>query len=111
MKETIDQGSAFEAMVEDLSDQVMSLEDACVSLQSTIREMEEAAEIAAELEEVQAEEVKALMMDLEGRDSIVRNLEEAIKIVADWTSRKGTAAELFIAFWDKNEELGYGHQD
>ena len=30
---------------------------------------------------------------------------------AEWTSRKGSPAELFIAFWDKNEELGYGHQD
>ena len=80
LKETVDQGSAFETMVEDLSDQVMALEDECVALQSTIREMEEAAEIAAELEEVQAEEVKSLMMDLEGRDSIVRNLEEAIKM-------------------------------
>ena len=38
-------------------------------------------------------------------------LEEAIKIVAEWTSRKGTPAELFMSFWDKNEELGYGHQD
>lgn len=80
LKETVDQGSAFETMVEDLSDQVMALEDECVALQSTIREMEEAAEITAELEEVQAEEVKSLMMDLEGRDSIVRNLEEAIKM-------------------------------
>ena len=80
LKETVDQGSAFETMVEDLSDQVMALEDTCVVLQSTIREMEEAADIAAELEEVQAEEVKSLMIDLEGRDSIVRNLEEAIKM-------------------------------
>ncbi|WP_417941788.1 hypothetical protein [Flavobacterium sp. RS13.1] len=47
----------------------------------------------------------------DGRMAYVEDLEEAIKIVADWTSRKGTAAELFIAFWDKNEELGYGHQD
>ena len=80
LKETVDQGSAFETMVEDLSDRVMDLEDENVALQSTIREMEEAADIAAELEEVQAEEVKSLMMDLEGRDSIVRNLEEAIKM-------------------------------
>ena len=41
----------------------------------------------------------------------LEDLEEAIKIVAEGTSRKGTSAELFIAFWDKNEELGYGHQD
>jgi dynactin 1 len=80
LKENVDQGSAFESMVEDLSDRVMELEDFTVALQSTIRELEDAADITTELEEVQAEEVKALMMDLEGRDSIVRNLEEAIKM-------------------------------
>mmetsp|Transcript_14757 Transcript_14757/g.16904 ORF Transcript_14757/g.16904 Transcript_14757/m.16904 type:complete len:1371 (-) Transcript_14757:129-4241(-) len=80
LKETVDQCSAFESMVEDLSDRVMMLEDDNISLQSTLREMEDAADIAAELEEVQADEVKALMLDLEGRDTIVRNLEDAIKM-------------------------------
>lgn len=47
----------------------------------------------------------------DGRMAYIEDLEEAIKIVADWTSRKGTPAELYMAFWDKNEELGYGHQD
>jgi len=47
----------------------------------------------------------------DGRMAYIEDLEEAIKIVADWTSKKGTSAELFMAFWDKNEELGYGHQD
>lgn len=47
----------------------------------------------------------------DGRMAYLEDLEEAIKIVAEWTGRKGTSAELFIAFWDKNEELGYGHQD
>lgn len=47
----------------------------------------------------------------DGRMAYVEDLEEAIKIVAEWTSRKGTPAELFMSFWDKNEELGYGHQD
>ncbi|SHN13679.1 hypothetical protein [Flavobacterium xinjiangense] len=47
----------------------------------------------------------------DGRMAYLQDLEEAIKIVAEWTSRKGTSAELFISFWDKNEELGYGHQD
>ena len=47
----------------------------------------------------------------DGRMAYLEDLEEAIKIVAEWTSRKGTPAELFIAFWDKNEELGYEHQD
>jgi hypothetical protein len=47
----------------------------------------------------------------DGRMAYLDDLEEAIKIVADWTSQKGTPAELFMLFWDKNEELGYGHQD
>ena len=47
----------------------------------------------------------------DGRMAYTEDLEEAIKIVAEWTSRKGTLAELFMSFWDKNEELGYGHQD
>ena len=47
----------------------------------------------------------------DSRMAYTEDLEEAIKIVAEWTSRKGTPAELFMAFWDKNEELGYGHQD
>ena len=47
----------------------------------------------------------------DGRMAYTEDLEEAIKIVAEWTSRKRTPAELFMSFWDKNEELGYGHQD
>lgn len=47
----------------------------------------------------------------DGRMAYLDDLEKAIKIVADWTSKKGSPAELFMAFWDKNEELGYGHQD
>lgn len=47
----------------------------------------------------------------DGRMAYLDDLEQAIKIVANWTSNKGTPAELFMAFWDKNEELGYGHQD
>lgn len=47
----------------------------------------------------------------DGRMAYVEDLTEAINIVADWMSSKGTSAELFMAFWDKNEELGYGHQD
>lgn len=47
----------------------------------------------------------------DGRMAYLDDLEEAIKIVAEWTSKNGTPAELFMSFWDKNEELGYGHQD
>ncbi len=47
----------------------------------------------------------------DGRMAYIEDLEEAIRIVANWTTKKGTSAELFMSFWDKNEELGYGHQD
>ena len=47
----------------------------------------------------------------DGRMAYMDDLEIAIKIGADWTSKKGTSAELFMLFWDKNEELNYGHQD
>ena len=47
----------------------------------------------------------------DGRMAYLEDLELAIKIVAMWTSKKGTPTELFMSFWDKNEELGYGHQD
>ena len=76
----VEQGSAYEVMVEDLSDRVLSLEEELVACQQTIREMEEAADITAEMEEVQTEELKALNRDLEDRETIIRNLEEAIKM-------------------------------
>lgn len=47
----------------------------------------------------------------DGRMAYLEDLEIAIKIVAEWTGKKGTSAELYMLFWDKNEELGYGHQD
>ena len=47
----------------------------------------------------------------DGRMAYTDDLEIAIKIVANWASKKGTSAELFMLFWDKNEELNYGHQD
>ena len=47
----------------------------------------------------------------DGRMAYVEDLEIAIQIVADWISKKGSPSELFMAFWDKNEELEYGHQE
>lgn len=47
----------------------------------------------------------------DGRMAYSEDIETAIKIAADWISKKGSPAELFMDFWDKNEELGYGHQD
>lgn len=62
------------------SDKVWNLEEENANLERTLREMEEAAEIAAEMEEVQADELKIMMRDLEGRDALVKNLEEAIRM-------------------------------
>eukprot|EP00566_Odontella_aurita_P003324 CAMPEP_0113548030 /NCGR_PEP_ID=MMETSP0015_2-20120614/12676_1 /TAXON_ID=2838 /ORGANISM="Odontella" /LENGTH=1474 /DNA_ID=CAMNT_0000448633 /DNA_START=17 /DNA_END=4441 /DNA_ORIENTATION=- /assembly_acc=CAM_ASM_000160 len=80
LKEMVDQNAAYEGMVEDLSDRVMGLEDDNAALRATAREMEEAADVAAEMEEVQAEESRQLLRDLEARDAALRNLEEAIKM-------------------------------
>jgi predicted nucleic acid-binding Zn-ribbon protein len=80
LKDMVEQGSAFEQMVEDLSDRLLSMEEDNIALRTVVREMEEAAELTAEMEEVQADELKALSRDLEGRDTIIHNLEEAIKM-------------------------------
>jgi dynactin 1 len=80
LKDMVEQGAAFEGMVEDLSDRILALEEDNGLLRSTVCEMEEAAELTEEMEEVQAEEMKALAVDLEGRDTMIRNLEEAIKM-------------------------------
>ena len=47
----------------------------------------------------------------DGRMAFQDDLEIAIEIIANWITKKGTPAELFMSFWDKNEQLGYGHQD
>lgn len=47
----------------------------------------------------------------DGRMAYLEDLEIAIQIVADWTRKKGSSTDLYMAFWDKNEELGYGHQN
>ena len=47
----------------------------------------------------------------DGRMAYLEDLELAIQIVADWITQKGSYYDLYQAFWDKNEELGYGHQE
>ena len=47
----------------------------------------------------------------DGRMAYLEDFESAIVIVAEWITKIGSPADLFMAFWDKNEELGYGHQD
>ncbi|KAL7536452.1 hypothetical protein ACHAXR_008842 [Thalassiosira sp. AJA248-18] len=80
LKDIIDQTSSLEETIETLSDKVWHLEEENANLERTIREFEESAEIAAEMEEVQADELKMVLRDLEGRDALVKNLEEAIRM-------------------------------
>lgn len=47
----------------------------------------------------------------DGRMAYVEDLEEAIRIVAEWITTKGSYYDLYRAFWNKNEELSYGHQE
>jgi len=47
----------------------------------------------------------------DGRMAYIEDLELAIIIVAGWITNKGSYYDLYRAFWDKNEELKYGHQD
>ncbi|TNJ34017.1 hypothetical protein [Prosthecochloris vibrioformis] len=47
----------------------------------------------------------------DGRMARLDDLEMAIQIVALWISKKGSYWDLYKAFWNKNEELGYGHQN
>lgn len=37
-------------------------------------------------------------------------MEIVFDIVFDWAKSKGTMIELYKALWNKNEELGFGHQ-
>lgn len=80
LKEMVDQGAAFEQMVEQMSERVIAVEENNLALQGMIRELEDASELSAEMEETQAEEIKALILDLQSRDTVVANLEEAIKM-------------------------------
>ena len=80
LKDIVDQGSAFEEMVEDLSERVLQVEDHNIGMQLTIRDLEEGGELSAEMEEAQAEEIKILMMELQNRETVVLNLEHAIKM-------------------------------
>lgn len=47
----------------------------------------------------------------DGRMAHLDDLEMAIQIVALWISKKGSYWDLYKAFWNKNEEMGYGHQN
>ena len=56
-KDAVDQTGFLEETIETLSDKVWNLEWTNAKLERTIRELEESAEIAAEMEEVQTEDL------------------------------------------------------
>lgn len=80
LKDMVDQGAAFEEMVEQMSERVIAVEENNINLQKIIQELEEASELSAEMEEAQAEEIKSLLLDLQSRDATIANFEEAIKM-------------------------------
>ncbi|KAL7481026.1 hypothetical protein ACHAW6_006708, partial [Cyclotella cf. meneghiniana] len=80
LKDMVDQTTSLEETIETLSDKVWALEQRNADLERTIRELEESAEIAAEMEEVQSDELKMVVRDLEGKNALIRNLEEAIRM-------------------------------
>ena len=73
LKDIIDETTSLEETIETLSDKVWNLEETNANLERTIRirDMEESAEIAAEMEEVLSDELKMATKDLEGRDALL----------------------------------------
>jgi len=110
LKDMLDQASAFEGMVEELSDRVLALEEDNIGLQTTVRELEEAAELTAEMEEVQAEEIKEITLDLEGRDAIIRNLEQAIKMYVALLDAPNSTNNHFQSKASRRGFSGHGWQ-
>jgi len=47
----------------------------------------------------------------DGRMAYLEDIEVAIEVVMNWISSKGSYQDLYMLFWDKNEEMNYGHQD
>lgn len=46
----------------------------------------------------------------DGRMASIDLMEDAIQIVADWLRAGGTALQLYMAFYNANEQRGYPHQ-
>lgn len=67
-------------MVEEMSGKNLALEDEVKTLTATNDELEEALELATEMEEVQAEELKAAMLEQQSSQTMVKNLQEAIRM-------------------------------
>ena len=66
--------------MEELSDRTLILESEIIKHKSTIKEMEEAADVATETEEELFYENKTLTSTIEKKDSTIQTLHEAIKM-------------------------------
>ncbi|GMH91032.1 hypothetical protein TL16_g11941 [Triparma laevis f. inornata] len=80
LKDFVDSARSYEEMVEEMSSKNLQLEDDVKQLTDKITDLEEEVEMAAEMEEVQAEELSAAMEDIQGNDIVVANLQEAIRL-------------------------------
>ena len=80
LREYVDSASSFESMVEEMSGKNLALEDEVKALVAANNELEEALELATEMEEVQAEELKAAMLEQQSGQTMVQNLQEAIRM-------------------------------
>lgn len=102
LKDMVDENSVMESLMEELSDKNLVLEDANIKLKGNIASLEEAAEIAAEMEELQQEEISTLMQNLEEKESQVLALETAIQLQR---KREDDFQKTFQKYKISNERL------
>ena len=118
LREYVDSASSFEEMVEEMSAKNLQLEDEVKTLAGANEELEEvsisesrrtsqkcqstnprcssqALELATEMEEVQAEELKAAMLEQQSRQAMVQNLQEAIKMQRSRETEFGSTVEKY----------------
>jgi hypothetical protein len=80
LKDQLSTSTSFEEMVSTLTDKNLELEETNQTLVNVNDELEQAAELTAEMEEVQAEELKALQTEISSHLTKIENLNEAIRV-------------------------------
>ena len=80
LKTAVDLSSSHSQMLEDLTDKNLSLEDRVKSLEAANADLEATVELSAEMEEVQAAELKELSLDLQDSQSKIAILERAVEV-------------------------------
>jgi len=98
LKDEVETSASFEEMVGQLTDKNLALEDANQMLLNVNSELEQAAELSAEMEEVQSEELKAVQGELAECEVRTENLNEAIRVQRE--QHRGQAGVI-----DKYKEL------